>query len=189
MSIRFLASRQRRVFEEQLPDNLQVIASALRAGHTFVGALGVMVEDAPEPSHRELRRALADEQLGVPLVDVLNQVSTRMKSVDFQQITLVATLQRDTGGNTAEVIDVVTETIRDRLDLRRLVRSLTAQGRLAGGILTALPIALLIAISVINPGYTSPLFHKALGILALSLACAMVISGALIIRRIIDIKV
>jgi tight adherence protein B len=189
MGVRFLANRQRRQFEEQLPDNLQVVASALRAGHTFLGALGVMVQDAPEPSRRELRRALADEQLGVPLATALNQVSERMKSVDFQQVTLVATLQRDTGGNTAEIIDVVTETIRDRLDLRRLVRSLTAQGRLAGGILTVLPVALLIAVSLINPDYTSPLFHKAIGIIALVIAGVMAACGGLLIRRIINIEV
>jgi tight adherence protein B len=189
MGIRFRAGRQRREFEEQLPDNLQVIASALRAGHTFLGSLGVMVGDAPEPSRRELGRALADEQLGVPIVDALGKVGERMKSEDFQQVTLVATLQRDTGGNTAEVIDVVSDTIRDRLDLRRLVRSLTAQGRLAGGMLSCLPVALLMVISLINPGYTRPLFHSALGIVALIMAALMVISGSVIIRRIITIEI
>jgi tight adherence protein B len=187
--IQYLANRQRRLFEEQLPDNLQVIASALRAGHTFIGALGVMVEDAPEPSRRDLRRALADEQLGVPLVDALSLVSQRMRSLDFQQVTLVASLQRDTGGNTAEVIDVVTDTIRDRLDLRRLVRSLTAQGRLAGTILSGLPVGLLIAVSLINPHYVHPLFHKTIGIIALVAAGIMVISGSLIIRRIVNIEI
>jgi tight adherence protein B len=189
VAIRSLAGRQRRQFEEQLPDNLQVLASAMRAGHTFLGALGVVVEDAPEPSRRELGQALADEQLGVPIATALDRVSTRMKSTDFQQVTLIATLQRDTGGNTAEVIDLVTDTIRDRLDLRRFIRTLTAQGRLSGGILTALPIALLIAISIINPSYTYPLFHKAIGIIALFVAGAMVISGALILRRIVNIEV
>jgi tight adherence protein B len=189
MAVTFLATRQRRAFEEQLPDNLQVIASALRAGHTFIGSLGVMVEDAPEPSRRELRRALADEQLGVPLVDALQRVSERMKSVDFQQVTLVATLQRETGGNTAEVIDLVTETIRDRLNLRRLIRSLTAQGRFAGRILAGLPVVLLIGISIINPGYVRPMFHQALGIIALVIAIVMVISGYFVIRRIVDIEV
>jgi tight adherence protein B len=189
MGIRYLAGRERRKFEEQLADNLQVIASALRAGHTFIGAMGVMVEDAPEPSRRELRRALADEQLGVPLVDTLTRVGTRMESTDFQQVTLVATLQRDTGGNTAEVLDLVTDTIRDRLDLRRLVRSLTAQGRLAGGILSLLPVGLLLAISAINPGYLHPLFHKAIGIVAFILAIIMVIAGSLIVRRIVDIEI
>lgn len=187
--IHHAARRQRRQFEEQLPENLQVIASALRAGHTFVGALGVMADDAPEPSRREFRQALADEALGVPLADTLEQVSLRMDSLDFQQVTLVATLQRDTGGNTAEVIDLVAETIRDRIDLRRLVRSLTAQGRLAGGILSGLPVLLLVAISIINPSYTHPLFHDTAGIVALILAAGMVVSGSFLIRRIVDIQV
>jgi tight adherence protein B len=183
------ANRQRREFEEQIPDNLQVVASALRAGHTFIGSLGVVLEDAPEPSRRELRRALADQQLGIPLADALNQVSDRMHSSDFRHVALIATLQQNAGGNSAEVIDLVTETIRDRLDLRRLVRTLTAQGRLAGGILSALPVALLAAISFINPDYIHPLFHKPLGVAALVLAGIMVISGALIIKRIVDIEI
>jgi tight adherence protein B len=189
MGIRYLADRQRRVFDEQLPDNLTVIASALRAGHTFVGALRLMLEDAPEPTRRELSRALADEALGIPLADSLGAVSERMRSLDFQHVTLVATLQRDTGGNTAEVIDVVTETVRDRLDLRRLVRALTSQGRLAGGILSVMPILLLIAVSLINPHYTHPLFHTFTGIIFLCFGAVMVISGAVIIRRIVDIEV
>ncbi len=131
--IKTLANRQRREFGEQLPDNLAVVASALRAGNTFVGSLGVVAQDAPEPSKRELRRALADEQLGVPLVDALNKISDRMQSSDFHHVALVATLQQETGGNTAEILDVVTETIRERLELRRLVRTLTAQGRLRAG--------------------------------------------------------
>ena len=189
IGIRWKANRQRREFEDQIPDNLQIVASALRAGHTFIGSLGVVLEDAPEPSRRELRRALADEQLGIPLPDALNQVSDRMHSPDFRHVALIATLQQNAGGNSAEVIDLVTETIRDRLDLRRLVRTLTAQGRLAGGILSALPVALLAAISFINPQYISPLFHKPLGIIALVVSGIMVISGALIIRRIVDIEI
>jgi tight adherence protein B len=189
IGVRWKANRQRREFEEQIPDNLQIVSSALRAGHTFIGSLGVVLEDAPEPSRRELRRALADQQLGIPLADALNQVSDRMHSADFRHVALIATLQQNAGGNSAEVIDLVTETIRDRLDLRRLVRTLTAQGRLAGGILAALPVALLAAISFINPSYISPLFHKPLGIIALVLAGIMVVSGALIIRRIVNIEI
>jgi tight adherence protein B len=187
--IRFLADRQRRLFDEQLPDNLTVIASALRAGHTFVGALGVMVEDAPDPSRRELRRALADEALGIPLPDALDTVAERMRSSDFRHVSLVATLQRDTGGNTAEVIDVVVDTIRDRLDLRRLVRSLTAQGRLSGMVLTTLPVLLLIAISLINPHYVHPLFHTTAGTMCLVVAVLMILTGGFLIKRIITIEV
>jgi tight adherence protein B len=187
--IRYLANRQRRLFDEQLPDNLTVIASALRAGQTFVGSLGVMIDDAPEPSRREFRRALADEALGFPLSDSLAAVGNRMRSTDFHQVALVATLQRDTGGNTAEVIDVVVETVRDRLDLRRLIRSLTAQGRLAGGILSTLPVFLLIVITLVNPHYMRPLFHNPAGIAALVLGAIMVIAGTLIIQRIVNIEV
>ncbi len=189
MGIKMRANRQRRTFDEQLPDNLGVVASALRAGNTFAGSLGVVANDAPEPSRRELRRALSDEQLGVPLVDALNKISDRMKSTDFHHVALVATLQAETGGNTAEVLDVVTETIRDRIDLRRMVRTLTAQGRLAGMILSGMPVMLLIALSFINPHYTSPLFHKTAGIIALVVAGVLVVSGSLIIRKIVNIDV
>ena len=189
MVIKTLANRQRRDFGDQLPDNLAVVASALRAGNTFVGSLGVVAQDAPQPSKRELRRALADEQLGVPLVDALNKISERMKSSDFHHVALVATLQQETGGNTAEILDVVTETIRERLELRRMVRTLTAQGRLAGLVLSALPAALLLFLSLVNPQYMSPLFHKTLGIIALGIAVVMVISGSFVIRKIVDIEV
>jgi tight adherence protein B len=189
MIVSLLAGKQRRTFDDQLPDNLQVIASAMRAGHTFVGALAVVVEDAPEPSRRELRRVLSEEAIGVPIVDALKRVSVRMRSRDFEHVALVAALQRETGGNTAEVIDRVTDTIRDRLDLRRLVSALTAQGRLAGWIVSTLPIGLLIIVSLINPHYMHPMFHRAAGIIALSVASVMVVTGALIIRRIVDIKI
>ncbi len=186
--IRVLVDRQRRLFDEQLPDNLQVVAAAMRAGHTFVGALALVTEDAPEPSRRELRRVLADEQLGVPLVDALNGVTERMNSRDFEHVALVAALQRETGGNTAEVIDTVTETIRERLDIRRLVRTLTAQGRLAGWVVSSLPVALLILISLLDPQYIHPLFHRTAGVIALCTGAMMLAAGFWVIRRIVDIE-
>ena len=187
--VKMKAGRQRRTFSEQLPDNLQVIASAMRAGQTFVGALQAVVDDAPEPSSRELRRAVTDEALGVPLNDALEQVTYRMKSEDFQHVAIVAGLQRDTGGNTAEVIDLVAETIRGRIEIRRLVRGLTAQGRLAGFVLAGLPLGLLIIISVINPAYAHPLYHSTPGLIALGVALALMVAGSLIIRKIINITV
>ena len=102
-------------FAEQLPDNLQVLASALRAGHSLVGALSVVVDDCPEPSRSEFRRVVADEQLGVPLEDAFGVVARRMENSDLEQVALVAALQRETGGNTAEVLDRVAETIRAAL--------------------------------------------------------------------------
>ena len=186
---RSLADRKRRLFSEQLPDNLQVIASAMRAGQTFIGAMRAVLEDAPEPSQRELRRAVTDEQLGTPLTEALGQVTERMHSEDFQHVAIVAALQRETGGNTAEVIDLVAETVRERIEIRRMVRGLTAQGRLSGGVLSLMPVGLLILISVINPTYVHPLFHTTIGLIGLGIAVGLVIAGGLVIRKIIDIKV
>jgi tight adherence protein B len=187
--LRIKADRQRRAFSEQLPDNLQVIASAMRAGQTFVGSLQAVVDDAPEPSSKELRRAVTDEALGVPLQDALERVTERMKSEDFQHVAIVAGLQRDTGGNTAEVVDLVADTIRGRLEIRRLVRGLTAQGRLAGFVLSGLPMGLLLIISLVNPSYAHPLFHTTPGLVALGVAVGLMGAGSYIIRRIINITV
>jgi tight adherence protein B len=181
--------RQRQSFAEQLPDNLQVLASALRAGHSLVGALSVVVDDAPEPSKREFRRLLADEQLGVRLEDGLEVVATRMDSRDIKQVALVAALQHETGGNTAEVLDRVAETVRERFELRRLVRTLTAQGRMSRWVLTSLPVMLLVVITLLNPRYMSPLYTHSTGRILLVLAAVMVTCGSLVIRRIINIKV
>jgi len=189
LGIRFLAGRQRRQFSEQLPDNLQVIASALRAGQTFVGALKAVCEDAPEPSKRELRKAVLDEQIGIPLADALGSVTERMRSQDFHHVAIVAALQRETGGNTAEVIELVAETVRERIEIRRMVRGLTAQGRLSGGILSLLPVVMLIFISLTNPHYVHPLFHTTAGLIALGVAMSLVVAGGLVIKKIIEIKV
>jgi tight adherence protein B len=187
--IRTLADRQRRQFAEQLPDNLRVVASAMRSGQTFVGALRAVLEDAPEPSRRELRRAVTDEQLGIPLVEALGQVTERMKSEDFQQVAIVASLQRETGGNTAEVIDLVAETVQERIEIRRMVRGLTAQGRLSGGVLSFLPVGLLILITLMNPSYVHPLFHSTAGLIGLGVGIGLVFAGGLVMRRIVDIEV
>ena len=182
-------ARKRRAFAEQLPDNLEVLASSLRAGHSLVGALSVVAEDAPEPSATEFRRVIADEQLGVPLEDALHVVVERMDNSDLEQVALVAALQRESGGNSAEVLDRVTESIRDRMELRRLVRTLTAQGRLSRWILTLIPVFLAFALSVLNPGYLHPLFSHASGRILLIVAAGMVVAGSLLIKRIVNIKV
>jgi tight adherence protein B len=181
--------RRRKQFAEQLPDNLQVLASALRAGHSFVGALSVVIDDADEPARSEFRRVVADEQLGVPLEDAIRTVVKRMGNEDLDQVALVAALQRQTGGNMAEVLERVTETIRERFELRRMVQTLTAQGRMSRWIVSALPVVLLIAISVINPEYIQPLFASTGGRIALMFAAVMLVAGSLVIKKIVHIKV
>jgi tight adherence protein B len=182
-------NRQRKLFADQLGDNLQVIASALRAGHSFIGALAVSTADAPEPTKREFERMLNDEKIGVPIEDGLALVAERMDCRELEQVRLVATLQRETGGNTAEVLDRVADTVRERGDLRRLISSLTAQGRMSRWIVTGLPVFLIIAISAINPGYMTPLFGTATGNAMLVLAVILITTGSLIIKRIVNIKV
>ena len=181
--------RRRDAFAEQLPDNLQVLASALRAGHSLVGALSVVVDDAPDPARAEFRRVVTDEQLGVPLEDALDTAAQRMANRDLEQVALVAALQRQTGGNSAEVLDRVTETIRDRAELRRLVKTLTAQGRMSRWIVSFLPVVLLVAITAINPHYIEPLYARSGGRVLLMIAAVMVIAGSLVIKRIVNIKV
>jgi tight adherence protein B len=180
--------KKRALFGEQLPDNLQVLASALRAGHSLVGALSVVVEDAAEPSRTEFRRVIGDEQLGVPLEAALEVVVRRMDNRDLAQVGLVAALQRQTGGNMAEVLDRVTETIRERAELRRMVQTLTAQGRMSRWVVSLLPVVLLVAITVLNPAYVEPLFTETFGRVLLAASAVMLVTGSLVIKRIVNIK-
>jgi len=181
--------RKRRLFGEQLPDNLDVLASGLRAGHSLTGALAVVVTNAPEPSRSEFQRVLADEQLGISLEDALEVIVKRMKSRDLEQVALVASVQGETGGNAAEVLDRVTESIRERQELRRLVRTLTAQGRLARWVVSAIPVGLLLIISLLNPDYMKPLFTHTSGRIMLVIAALMVTAGSVVIGKIVDIEV
>jgi tight adherence protein B len=180
--------RKREKFAEQLPDNLLVMAASLRAGHSFVGSLAAVVEEADEPSKSELRRAVADEQLGVPLETALLGVAGRMASGDLEQVALVASLQRDTGGNTAAVLDTVVDTVRERFELRRIVKTLTAQGRLTRWILIGLPIGVGVIASILNPFYMRPLFTTVAGQVMLALVAAMVIIGSFVIKRMLEIE-
>ena len=183
------SARKRRLFGDQLPDNLDVLASGLRAGHSLIGSFAVVVNDAPEPSRTEFQRVIADEALGVSLEDALGGVSQRMKSRDMEQVALVASVQNETGGNAAEVLDRVVESIRERQEVRRLVRTLTAQGRLARWVVSLLPVGLLIAISILNTEYMKSLFTHTSGKILLGFAAVMIIMGSVVIGRIVDIEV
>ena len=181
--------RRRDRFAEQLPDALQVIASALRSGHSFAGALAVVVESASEPMKSEMQRVVADEQLGVPIQESLGVVAERMASRDIEQLALVAQLQREAGGESAEVIDRVAETVRERFDLRRLIQTLTMQGRMSRWIVSALPIFIVIVIKLENPSYFHPLVSTLGGKVVLILAAAWAIAGSFVIKRIVEIEV
>lgn len=181
--------RVRDQFAEQLSSNLQVLASALRAGHSFTAALASVVEQSSDPSQRELRRAVNDEQLGMPIDEAIRRVAERMQSRDLEQVALVAELQRTTGGNVAEVLDVVVATIRDRQDVRRMIRTLTAQGRMARWILTCLPIFTGLAFYAIQPHLAGPFYAATVGKVVLLFAALSVITGSLAIQKVIEIDV
>jgi tight adherence protein B len=187
--VAFKLRKLREEFAEQLPPNLQVLASALRVGHSFIGALTVVVENAHEPSQGELQRALTDEQLGVPVDEAIRRVAVRMASRDLEQVALLAELQRTAGGNAAEVLDTVVETLRQRADLRRLIRTLTVQGRMARWILTSLPIVAGALLWLLQGPLMKPLFTTGAGQVLLVVATLMVVAGSLIIQKIVDIDV
>jgi len=135
------------------------------------------------------QRIVSDDQLGVPLATAVRNVAQRMRSTEFEYVGLVAQLQRETGGNTAEVIDRVTETIRDRAQIRRSIRTLTAQGRLSGAVVSLLPVGIALIISVSKPHYMDPMFHSTAGVAAVILAGVGILLGWLAIRRIVNFKV
>jgi tight adherence protein B len=179
----------RETFADQLAPNLQVLASALRVGHSFIGSLTVVVENAHEPSRSELRRVIVDERLGVTPEVSIRRVAERMASRDLEQVALLAELQRTAGGNAAEVLDTVVETLRERADLRRLVRTLTAQGRLARWILSALPPVAGLVFFLVDPPAIRPLVESGAGQAGLVVAAVLVLAGSFVIQKIVDIKV
>jgi tight adherence protein B len=190
---RYIVSRKvrkmRRAFEEQLADNLDVLAGAMRTGHSTMGALSVMVDSAIEPSQTEFRRVLQDEQLGVPLDDALMVMARRMRSYDAEQIALVMRLQREAGGNTAEVLDRVAEVIRGRMELRRLVDVLTAQARISRWILTLLPVFVLFMLVLTGGDYLEPMTSTLVGKIALVFGAVLVLIGSLWIKQISKLDV
>ena len=182
-------ARRRKAFSEQLPDTLQVIASALRGGHSLAGSLAVVVDSSGDPMRSEMQRVVADEALGVPLDDAITEVARRMDNRDLEQLSLIARLQRDSGISAAEVIDRVTETVRERFELRRLVNTLTSQARLSRWIVTLLPVGLLLIISLLNRHYVHPLFAHLSGRILLVGAGLLVVGGSVVIKKIVEIRV
>ena len=187
--IRTRMSRERRKFGDQLADHLSVVGGSLRVGHGLAGALAAALNESPEPSRREFARAVTDERLGMPLEDALERVAERMQNREVEHISLLAKLQREAGADAAEMVDQVVATVRERQELRRMVRTLTAQGRFSQVILTLLPITSLLLLTIIYNDYVQPLYDTAAGHIVLALSALLLLSGALVIRRILAFKV
>ncbi|HEU4971681.1 MAG TPA: type II secretion system F family protein [Gaiellaceae bacterium] len=186
--VRNKARKVRKLFAEQLPENLDVLASALRAGHSLAGAMGVVADEAPEPSKREYARVVTDEQLGIPLDEALEVTAKRMQNPDLDQVAVLALVQREAGGNTAEVLDQVIANIRARMDIRRLVDVLTAQGKFSSWIIAAVPVGIFIFLVFVNPSHLDPLFHDPIGQVAGISSIVMVLTGFWMIRKIVAIE-
>jgi tight adherence protein B len=187
--VRWGVRRQQALFADQLPSHLDEFASALRAGHGLAAGLAASLKSAPEPSRSEWARVVSDEALGTPLDDAMRTLARRMASEDVEQLALVASLHQRTGGNVAEIIDRVTDGVRERAELRREVRALTAQARMTRWILLALPPGVIGLITVMSTDYMKPLFTTAGGIVALVLAGTLLLIGSLILRKLTEIKV
>ncbi|MGA9856330.1 MAG: type II secretion system F family protein [Solirubrobacteraceae bacterium] len=182
------ADKQRAKFADSLPSYLQDLASSIRVGRSFVSALSVVGEAADEPTRSELERAVTDEALGRPLEESLEGVSLRMRSTDMDQVALIAALNRRSGSNVAEALDRVADGARERADLRREIRALTAQAKLSSIVLTALPGVLLVGLSIISPQYSHPLFHTTIGIVVLAFGALLCACGWQVMKKITQVE-
>jgi Flp pilus assembly protein TadB len=182
------ARKQRELFADSLPGYLQDLSSAMRVGRSFASALGIVAASADEPVRSELERAVTDEALGRPLEESLEAVATRMQANDMDQVALIASLGRRSGSNVSEALERVADGARDRADLRREIKALTAQAKMSNIVLTGLPPLLLLAISLVSPQYAHPLLHTTIGIVLLVVAALMVFAGWKVMKKITTIK-
>ncbi len=188
-AVLYLAERRRGQFQEQLPDFLALIASTLRSGYSLMQGVEAAAQEVIEPTKRELQRVVTEARLGMPLDDALHNVSLRMNSRDFEWAVMAISIQREVGGNLAELLDTVADTMRERDRLRRDIKSLTAEGRISAIVLGLLPIGLGIMIYVLNPDYISSMFDRTLGLVMLGGAGFLMVLGFGWMYKIIDIEV
>jgi tight adherence protein B len=183
------ASRRQARFEEQLPSTLQLLAGALQAGHSLQQAVDTVVHEAGDPIAGEFHRVLTEARLGRPLEEAFEAMAKRTRSVDFEWTVMAIRLQRQVGGNLAEVLSTVSQTIRDRYSLKRQIKALSAEGRLSSIILSVLPILLFLALLIFNPLFLKPLFTTSLGLMLMAGSGVLMIFGMFWLKKITDIKV
>jgi len=176
-------------FEQGLPETLDLMVSALRAGHSFISALDLAASESPDPIAKELRICFDEQNYGLDLKTAMSNLTTRVPLQDLKIVITAILIQRESGGNLAEVFDKAAYVIRERFRLKREVRVYTAQGRLTGWILSFLPIVLGLGLYLINPTNMSLLWTRPIGIKLLYLSGVMTIIGSLIIRKIVRMDV
>ncbi len=186
--LRVRRARRLHAMTAALPDTADLLARALRAGHSMTQAFEVLAERAPPPLANEFSRIFQQQSLGVPLREVLLGLGRRVPLKELQFLTTAILVQRETGGDLAEILDRTAKTLRERARIQGEVRVHTTQGRLTGWILSLLPLGLLAGISLFSPGYCSILFTDPLGRLWLYGCAGCILVGGLVIRRIVQVN-
>ena len=184
----FKAKRRMQAFEDQLPDLLITMAASLKAGHSFKQGIQSVVDEGQEPAAKELRRVLTDTQLGRPMEEALQETADRIGSKNFSFVITAVNIQRQVGGSLAGLFDMVADTVRDRQQFARKIRSLTAMGRASAYVLLALPFFIAFAITLLNPSYMDPLYHSHAGHVLIALGMTMMVFGSLVLQRIVSFK-
>jgi tight adherence protein B len=174
---------------EQLPDVLTIMASSLRAGHSFLQSLDTVAKEIAQPAASEFQRVVAEIRLGRPVEDALEALAERVGSADFKWAVLAVNIQREVGGNLAEILDTVADTLRERAMLRRQIKVLTAEGRLSAWVLGLLPFGIGLYMFAVNPDYIGLLGTTIYGKIMLGVALALLVAGVLWMKKIVDIDV
>lgn len=181
-------SRRRDRFADQVDSTVQLIAGGLRAGHGLTRTVGAVANDAASPTSEELARVVNETRLGRDLADSLAITAQRMRSDDFEWVAQAVAINQETGGNLAEVLDQVGRTIRQRNEIRRHVKALSAEGRLSAIVLVCLPIGVFLFLSLVQPSYMNVFFTTIFGIIALVVAVILLIVGAIWVSFAVRVK-
>ena len=176
-------------FEEMFPEALDLLSRAIRAGHAFQTAMGMVADELPPPVGPEFRKGFDQQNYGLPLRDALNELAERVTILDVKFFVTAVLIQRETGGNLAEILDNLAQVVRERFKIRRQVRVHTAHGRFTGYVLLALPAFLGLGLMYINPDLMQLLFHERMGQMLLSVAMVLQVIGFFWIRHVIKIEV
>jgi tight adherence protein B len=184
--IAFKAARRMKKFNDGLPDSIDMMSRALRAGHSMTASINVIAEQAAEPVRSEFSEVFKQQNFGLPIRDAMGQMLERVPSQDLRVLVTAILVQKETGGNLVEILDRTAYTIRERLRIHGEIRTHTAQGRMTGYILCALPIVMLVVINWMNPGYSKVLTDTPTGHMISYVGIGLLITGGLIIRHIIN---
>lgn len=187
--VRRRRNKRMNAFEEHLPDAIDLMGRAIRAGHPLSGGFKMAAEEAMEPVAGEFRRVFEEQRFGMPFDDSLLGLADRIPLVDTRILATAVLIQREVGGNLAEILDKIAYVIRERFMIRRQLRTYTAQGRVSGMILALLPLALGCAFFLLNPDYIMTLFTRSIGRLMVAGAIVMQIAGYFWIRKIVNIEI